>query len=265
MLTLASASGNVFAYAWKDEVPASFDGGRWARILCPRGEGLGLDGLFLAHRPTSGEPWILEHWDADGAYSFCGNGTRAALALSGAPEAVCVETVSSGERVLLRRDEHGVGLRMPAGPDFGLKPSPLRRPEPQTCAWIGNPQLVLEVPDVEAVDFARFAPPLRHDPAFPEGTNVSIVSLDGPGEARIRSWERGVEGETLCCGTGCAAAGAWLAQRTGLPRWRLQPAGRDAVQVEADVAEDGLWSELWLSGPVRLLGTFAPGPALALS
>lgn len=264
MLTLASASGNAFAYAWADEVPTSFDGKRWAKILCPKGEGLSLDGLFLAHRPEPGVPWVLEHWDADGAYSFCGNGTRAALALPGAPEGGAIETLSSGERVQLRREPAGVGLRMPAGPGFGLVPSPLRRPEPQACAWIGNPQLILEVPDVHAVDFARFAPPLRHDPAFPAGTNVSIVSLTGPGEARIRSWERGVEGETLCCGTGCAAAGAWLTRRTGIPRWRLQPAGRDPVQVEADLAEDGTWRELWLSGPVRLLGAFEPGPALPL-
>jgi diaminopimelate epimerase len=258
MFTLASASGNTFAYAWADEVPAAFDGARWARTLCPRGTALGLDGLFLLTRPESGLPWVLEHWDADGGHTFCSNGSRGALALPGAPEGPLVEAVSSGERVTLRREAQGFAIRMPSGPGFGFTPSPLDLPEPHVCGWIGNPQLVVEVPRAAAVDLARFAPPLRHHPGFPRGTNVNVLEIVAPGSALIRSWERGVEGETLCCGTGCAVAGAWLTRRTGLARWELTPTGGEKVTVEAELQADGSWRELWLSGDARVLGSFRP-------
>lgn len=265
MLTIASASGNIFAYVWEDQVPPAFDGAKWAQALCPRELGLGLDGLFLLHRPASGKPWLIEHWDLDGACTFCGNGTRAALAIPGAPSAGLVEALSNGQSVALRRQENGIALRMPEGSGYGFLTSPLSLQFPHACAWIGNPQLILEVPSVAEVDLAGFAPPLRHHEAFPQGTNVCIVEIQAPGRARIRSWERGVEGETLSCGTGSAVAGAWLARRTGIPRWLFQPSGRDAVRVDTEILPDGNWRELWLSGPVRVLGEFHPAGGLLLS
>lgn len=262
MFTLASASGNTFAYAWQDEVPADFDGARWARALCPRGPGLGLDGVFLLARPSKGLPWILEHWDADGAHTFCSNGSRAALALPGAPAGPEVQACSSGEQVTLARQDGAFAIRMPSGAGFGFRPSPLQLAQDHVCAWIGNPQLVVAVPRADAIDLAAFAVPLRHHPAFPQGTNVSVLEVVAPGSARIRTWERGVEGETLCCGTGSAVAAAWLARRTGLAHWELVPTGGEPITVDVELQENGDWRELWLWGSVRLLGTFTPSEAL---
>lgn len=259
-LQIASASGNVFGYLWADESKC-LDGARYAKILCPRGQGFGLDGLFLMQRPGTG-PWILEHWDADGTKSFCSNGSRAALALPGTPSASEIEALSNGEAIRLRRDASSIGIRLPEGEGFGLRPLPMEVPAPAAYGWIGNPQLVMEVPSVDAVDLAAVAPPLRQHPAIPGGTNVNVVERLAPGEARIRSWERGVEGETLCCGTGCAVAAAWLVQRTGLGRWRFRPAGGDPVSLSLVLDADGRWRDLWLSGPVRRIGTARPDPAL---
>ncbi len=259
-LQIASASGNVFGYLWADKLKC-LDGSRYARMLCPRGQGFGLDGLFLMQRPGTG-PWVLEHWDADGTKSFCSNGSRAALALPGTPSAPEIEALSNGETILLRRDAAGIGIRLPEGEGSGLRSLPPGVPAPAAFGWIGNPQLVMEVPSVDAVDLAALAPPLRHHPAIPGGTNVNVVELLAPGEARIRSWERGVEGETLCCGTGCAVAAAWLAQRTGLDRWRLRPAGGDPVSLSLSLDGGGRWRDLWLSGTVRRIGTARPDPAL---
>lgn len=258
MFTLASASGNTFAYAWADQVPAHFDGAAWARTLCPRGRGLGLDGVFLLSRFIAGAPWRLEHWDGDGAHTFCSNGSRAALALPGAPEGDLVAACSSGELVTLRRQPEGCAIRLPAGPGFGFVPSPLELPQPHVCAWIGNPQLVVEVSRTAEVDLAPFAVPLRYHPGFQQGSNVSVLEILGPGAARIRTWERGVEGETLCCGTGAAVAGAWLTRRTGIPQWRLIPTGEDPVTVAAELDASGDWRELWLCGTARVLGRFQP-------
>ena len=259
-LTLVSASGNTFAYAWADRVPADFDGPRWARALCPRGTRLGLDGLFLLQTPSPGQPWILEHWDGDGGRTFCSNGSRAALAVPGAPAGARIAALSSGEAVTLARDPDGYGIRLPSGPGFGFGPSPLELAEPHVCAWIGNPQLVIELPQVPALDLARYAPPLRHHPGFPQGSNVNVLELLEPGRARIRSWERGVEGETLCCGTGCAVAGAWLTRRTGIREWQLS-AG-EPVTVRCELAANGDWRELWLIGGARVLGQFRSAEGL---
>jgi len=261
-LHLASAAGNVFGYLWIDEAK-DCTGENYAKILCPKGSGFGLDGLFLMQRPGAG-PWVLEHWDTDGAKTFCSNGSRAAIAIPGAPVDPRVEVISSGEVILLRRDEMDVGIRMPEGHGFGLRPVPMATVVPAGFGWIGNPQLVLRVPSVAAVDLPVFAPPLRHHAAVAGGTNVSVIEIVAPGEAKIRSWERGVEGETLCCGTGCAIAAAWLAQTEGLQTWRLHTAGGEVVKVDLTLNANGEWRDLWLSGPVRRLGVVHPDPSLLL-
>jgi len=69
-----------------------------------------------------------------------------------------------------------------------------------------------------------------------------------------------VEGETLCCGTGCAVAGAWLARRTGIRIWRLLARGGE-VTVSVSPEGEG-WRELWLSGPVAVMEAFAADPSL---
>ncbi len=190
-------------------------GDDYAKILCSKGRGFGLDGLFLMQRPEPGA-WTIEHWDINGSKSFCSNGSRAALTIPGTPKGALVDVLSNGETILLSRHENGVGIRMPEGIGFGLRATPMPLLMPAGFGWIGNPQLVLRVPSVVEVDLPVLAPPLRNHASVPGGTNVNVVEVVAPGEARIRSWERGVEGETLCCGTGCAVAAAWLARTDGV-------------------------------------------------
>lgn len=261
ILHLASASGNVFGYLWADALAPDADGAALAKALCMRGEAFGLDGLFILHGPE-GTPWRMEHWDADGAHTFCSNGSRAAMAVPGAPAAPELDVLSSGAAIRLRRQGTAVGLRMPQDEACGLRPVPMPVAGPAGYGWVGNPQLVLEVPSVAEVDLEVLAPPLRHHPNLSGGTNVNVVEVEAPGRARIRSWERGVEGETLCCGTGCAVAAAWLAQRTGCTSWRFQPKGRDEVAVELAWSEPGRWRDLWVEGRVRYLGQVAVAPGV---
>lgn len=204
----------------------------------------------------------MEHWEPDGARTFCSNGTRAAASLL--PEGFCgrMEAVVSDERVSLRVDGEGVGLRLPEGNEYGFRPSPLALEFPHALGWTGTPHLIVEMPDVVSVELASFAPPLRFHAALPEGANISIIQILAPGRARIRTWERGVEGETLCCGQGCAVAGAWLSRRTGIREWDFQPQGEDRVQITIGGMENGCWRELWLAGPVRRIGAFDPDPGL---
>ena len=184
------------------------------------------------------------------------------MVIPGSPEGSLVEVISNGERILVRRDGQQVGMRFPEGEGFGLRGVPLPTSQPAGFGWIGNPQLVLRVPSVADVDLPIFAPPLRHHPSLAGGTNVNIVEVIAPGEAKIRSWERGVEGETLCCGTGCAVAAAWLAQTEDVSTWRLHTAGGDVLTVSLVLDDAGRWKDLWLVGPVQRLGVVRPDPEL---
>lgn len=262
MLRIAAASGNVFAYLWANEVPLDFSGPEFAKALCPRGRGLGLDGLFLLQPLVEGAPWEMDHWEPDGSRTFCSNGTRAAASLLPPGSSGDLDARVSGESVRLRLDAHSVGLRLSEGADHRIQRDLLPLASSHAFGWTGTPHLVVEVQDVDGVNLAEFAPPLRHHPDLAEGANVSIVQVTSPGRARIRSWERGVEGETLCCGQGCAVAGAWLAQRTGASAWEFQPAGEDPVRVSVEGMTEGRWSGLWLAGPVRRIGMFQPDPVL---
>jgi diaminopimelate epimerase len=80
---------------------------------------------------------------------------------------------------------------------------------------VGVPHVVIPVDDVDtfadAADFDAFGRAVRHDPAFPSGTNVNIISPRTDGLWRMRTYERGVERETLACGTGVVATSVVLA------------------------------------------------------
>ncbi|WP_277553234.1 diaminopimelate epimerase [Halobaculum limi] len=84
-----------------------------------------------------------------------------------------------------------------------------------TAVDTGVPHAVAFVDDVDAVDLDAAAPPVRHAAAFPEGANVTLATQTGPDTFDQRTFERGVEGETLACGTGAVAVGA-VARELGL-------------------------------------------------
>jgi diaminopimelate epimerase len=80
----------------------------------------------------------------------------------------------------------------------------------------GVPHAVTFVPSVDEVDIMKAAPPIRYDKHFPKGANVNFVQREGP-DLRLRTYERGVEGETFSCGTGSVAAAA-IARHMGYVR-----------------------------------------------
>ena len=130
-------------------------------------------------------------------------------------------------------------------------------------AWYdtGVPHWIVPVASVDALDFAALACPLRAWPALgPGGTNVDAVEIRGR-VLHVRTWERGVEGETLACGSGLVAAGYWASTARGAPLpLTLVTAGGDRLRLEGDAAGRGLW----LEGPARVVfsGRLAGGSPL---
>ena len=151
----------------------------------------------------------------------------------------------------------GAEIRMPGADLPGAVPKIAAGPGERWLAFgtVGVPHLVVRVDDLEGVDVAGRGRALRFDPALGEaGANVNFVAPGSPGEPwRIRTYERGVEAETLACGTGTVAAGLALAGRgeASLPL-RFRSRGGPELLVRADL-NGRVAHDVWLGGQGRLL------------
>jgi diaminopimelate epimerase len=116
----------------------------------------------------------------------------------------------------------------------------------------GVPHAVLTVDDADAIDVALLGRAVRFHRAFaPQGANANFVQIVDANEAIIRTYERGVEGETLACGTGCAATAATLALAGRMTEpIRLRTRGGEVLTVNFSL-EGQLVKNLTLQGPVR--------------
>ena len=119
---------------------------------------------------------------------------------------------------------------------------------------VGVPHVVIESPDVDAIDLAAFAPALRAHRSLGEaGANVDVVTVTGPSSGRLRTFERGVEGETLACGTGAVATAAALVAR-GRARApiALEVASGEILTVSFGPSDGATLRAATLSGPVHV-------------
>jgi diaminopimelate epimerase len=181
-------------------------------LACRRGLSVGADGgLFLS--PGSGPGRIrLDYFNSDGSFaSFCANGTRCAARYA------VRHGLVSGDPVLetgwgpipTRVDDKRVTLVLPELPPpssdvrvWGDGLPPAGTPMP-----VGVPHLVVFVEEGLAnLPIERLAPPLRWHPDLAGGTNVNFVEVLATDHLAVRSFERGIEGETLACGSGVVAS-----------------------------------------------------------
>lgn len=266
--TKMSGAGNDFL-VWGEGVsvgPAEIEA---IRRLCRRGTGVGADGvLFVA--PDGAGRVAADYRNADGSVGrFCGNGTRCAArfaVLRGmAPESLIVRT-GWGD-VPARVEGTDVTLRLPEPVAVGRAVSSLDASGTlERVAYaltVGVPNVVVFVAagvDVSTLDFARFGPALRHHPDLREGANADVVEALGPSRLRVRTWERGVEAETLACGSGnvaTAVTAAALGRVT--PPVSLETRSGQTLRVdfrfEGEVARD-----VTLAGDARVVyeGTLDP-------
>ncbi|MCP4572130.1 MAG: diaminopimelate epimerase [bacterium] len=214
-----------------------------ARIaaLCDRRRGIGADGLILV-APTPDADFRMTYFNADGGEAdMCGNGARCAVeyaAHCGLHEGAC--RLATGAGVIGGR-RHGPGdveVSLPPWRDLALALELESSPwdEHHVCNT-GVPHLVIPVPDVELVPVREWGHRLRHDPIFaPAGVNVNwVAAAPGGEEYLLRTYERGVEDETLACGTGASATAVVLShlERATSPV-RLRTRGGDLLVVDVD-------------------------------
>jgi diaminopimelate epimerase len=234
--------------------------------LCHRRFGLGADGVLLLEPVGDGEARVV-YWNADGSEAaFCANATRCAarfaaqrwgwrqmvLVTGYAPIPAAVE----GERAT---------LHLPAPTDVRPWRDLDAAGSVVTARYlvVGVPQLVVRVawPDFWQRTLERLGPALRAHPELgPDGANVNFVQV-GAGELAVRSWERGVEGETLSCGSGdVAAALVAIAERWVAAPASVRTASGRSLVVEPEGSPPAC--PVRLSGPAEWVAEGTVNPEL---
>jgi len=217
-----SGGGNDFLVFEADGHALTEEDRRRLALVCRRGLSVGADGaLFLS--PSGGARVRLDYFNADGGLaSFCANGTRCAARYAARRRLVAGDpVVETGWAAIPARVEDGcVTLKLPAldAPGAQVRCFGEGLPPSATPMRVGVPHLVVFVEsDLETLAVAKLAPPLRRHPDLPEGANVNFVKVEPGGRLSLRTYERGVEAETLACGSGVVAA-AVVAADKGLVR-----------------------------------------------
>jgi diaminopimelate epimerase len=230
--------------------------------LCHRQFGIGADGLaVLVPARGRGGDWAWDFYNSDGsAADMCGNGARCfarfARRAAGGAGPLAFETAAGVIRAEFHDDGRvTVGLTPPRGLRLDETVAMAAGPVTVHALNTGVPHAVVFVPDADAAMVQERGRELRFHPHFaPQGTNVNFVQVLGPHAIRVRTYERGVEGETLACGTGVTAAALISAHRLGWPGpVAVQVQGGDRLEVAFRPAADGAFADVRLTGPATFV------------
>jgi len=191
-------------------LPAGRTGAALAKVLCDRRFGIGADGLIsMSRRPNNVR---LDYWNADGSSAFCGNGSRCAAVWAKAQGwTKGNEFTLSSNRGALRarisgRGRAEISMPVPKRLRLGLNLSANGKNYHAHSVDTGVPHCVVFVDDVNKINIVKIGGALRAHKTFGRaGANVNFVEISKD-KLLIRTFERGVEDETLACGTGIVAA-----------------------------------------------------------
>lgn len=246
-------AGNDFIMI--DNRRGGFDASRaQVAALCSRRTGIGADGLMLLEDDDS-ELFRMRYFNADGGEStMCGNGGRCIvlfahhLGIGGLRKRFSgIDGVHDAQ--ILSADAAGGEIRLGM-----IDVSRVEKFPDHYFLDTGSPHHVEFVPDVRRADVARKGAMIRRsDPyAAAGGTNVNFAEIVSDGRIRVRTYERGVEAETLACGTGATASALATAVRTGSDcrNYRVDVEG-GVLFVSFDRVDAECFTNVTLTGPAQ--------------
>lgn len=212
-----SGSGNDFVFVdCRQEPPGELESTARITQLCARGPGVGADGVVFILPASPGSAYRMRYFNADGSLgALCGNATlcsvRLAVELGFAPPGGFELETDAG--TLSARIRDGLPeIDLEAVTDVQPAYTPIQKSGEESAlgfALAGVPHVVVTCPDVEAADVLGRGAELRSHPSLAHGANVDFLSHCGS-DWSMRTYERGVEGETLACGTGAVASAILL-------------------------------------------------------
>jgi diaminopimelate epimerase len=208
----ASGAGNDFVLINNLSGELTLDQAGLARMLCARHVGIGADGLIVLEKSAKADIRMM-YYNADGSYGgMCGNGGRCAAAfahaLGVAGSRMTIEALDFiYEAEMLSSGRVRLHMKNPARLRTGREVSLDGRTYTVHTIDTGAPHVILFVDDLANEEVDHKGRGFRYHEAFaPEGSNVNFVKMTGASSVSVRTYERGVEAETLACGTGSVAS-----------------------------------------------------------
>lgn len=215
--------------------------------ICDRHFGIGSDGLILLEKAKDGLHFSMNFFNPDASKSFCGNGSRCAVKfahdLGYIPTEVQFSAIDGVHEGVIENGRVSVHMR-------------------DTTEWrqlsdsvfffhTGSPHHIVFQEKIDEVDILATARPIRYsDDYAPGGTNVNFVEIETEGHVYVRTYERGVEDETLSCGTGVTAVA--LACGLKWPNLETIFIRTKGGNLEVRFERDGdLFHGIYLTGPAE--------------
>lgn len=259
--TKMNGAGNDFVLVDNRAGKISLTTGQIVR-LCDRHRGVGADGVMMLVPARTGKAdWAWDFYNSDGSVAdMCGNGARCfaryVQKAAGKNRDFTFETAAGVIAASFAGELVTVNLTKPK--DLKLNQTVSLSTGPATIHSLntGVPHAVQYVPDADKAMVLQLGPEIRRHAHFgPRGTNVNFVQVLGTNHIRVRTFERGVEGETLACGTGVSAAAMITARVHGFTSpVKVQVQGGDQLQVSFAEA-NGEFDNVRLTGPADFVFT----------
>jgi diaminopimelate epimerase len=225
--------------------------------LCDRHRGVGADGILLLEKSSNGADFRMRYYNRDGGEAeMCGNGARCfarfANRVAGPLEKVSFETPAGVIRAQMEGDL--VCLHMSEPRDLRHDVNLQATEEKAHFINTGVPHVVIPMSNIESVDVVEVGRTIRQHKLFaPQGANVNFIEKRGEKKIAIRTYERGVEDETLACGTG-VVAGALIFAETEKANGPIRVLVRGGSELTVGFERDGdHYRDVTLTGPAEFV------------
>lgn len=223
--------------------------------LCDRHRGIGADGVLILEQAANGADFRMRYYNADGGEAeMCGNGARCfarfASRTAGPREEISFETPAGVIGAELLGDLVRLKMSEPRDLQLGLELTIHGQSIKADYVDSGVPHVVVPVEDVDQVEVYSLGNKLRFHPRFaPRGANANFAEKRGARRIAIRTYERGVEAETLACGTGVVASAILFAAGENVSG-PIEVIVRGGDTLEVDFKRSGdAFSNVTLTGP----------------
>jgi len=258
--TKTVATGNDFVVVDNRKKVLKNNLAKLAKELCDRKNGIGADGLLLLEGSDSAD-FKMRIFNPDGSEAqMCGNGSRCialyAYKKNIASSKMDIETLAGIVRASVSGDNVKVRLTEPKDIQWNLCLMINECPYKVNFANTGVPHVVHFVKDIENISVKELGSSMRYHADFsPEGANVDFVRIDDRDKKKIkvRTYERGVEDETLACGTGAVASAIIAAEAEGIPSpITVETRSGETLTVYFEMLE-GDFKNVYLEGKAQLV------------
>jgi len=246
------ASGNDFVAV--SSLPGVSSIGKFAKLICDRKYGVGADGLLIISKAVPGTV-RMRIFNADGSEAeMCGNGARCA-ALFSARRNVKIKTIAGLVEARVNGNKVKIKLTEPKAFRLGIPIKVSGRVLSVNFVNTGVPHTVVPVLGLDKVDVFGIGRQIRYHKYFsPAGTNVDFIEVLGKDTIRVRTYERGVEGETLACGTGSVASALVFASKVKGDQNKVNVHTQGGEILKVYFKRDrGEFSDVWLEGNAKLV------------